>query len=346
MTSAESDTIRDVEDLEERLSLPSEAVADALQRLKGDILVLGVGGKMGPTLARMARRASDMAGVKRRIIGVSRFSNGGLEARLRAHGIEPIPCDLLDPDALARLPDAANIVYMAGMKFGSTGQEALTWAMNAHLPGLVCRRFPESRIVAFSTGNVYPLVPVARGGSREEDVLQPVGEYAMSCLGRERIFEHYSRTLGQPVALLRLSYAVEMRYGVLVDIAARVRNEEPIDLAMGSMVALWQGDANAMALQAFDLAASPPFVVNITGPEILSVRQVAMEMGRLLDRPVRFTREESGAALISCAQKAHRLFGYPRIPIAQAIVWTADWVARGGETLGKPTHFETTDGKF
>ena len=338
--------IHDAAELEDRLSEPTPGVVATMRRLQGDILVLGVGGKMGPTLARMAKRATDLAGVQRRVIAVSRFSKGGLEAELQSHGIETRRCDLLDPDQLDSLPDAPHIVYMAGMKFGATGNESLTWAMNAHLPGLVCRRFRRSRIVAFSTGNVYPLAPVTSGGSLETDPLNPVGEYAMSCLGRERIFEHYSRTLGIPVSIIRLSYAVEMRYGVLIDIASRVFAEEPIDLTMGNMVAIWQADANAMSLQAFDHAASPPFVVNVTGPEILSVRQVASEFGRLLDREVRFAGVESGVALISNARKAQMLFGYPAVPISSVIAWCAEWVARGGETLGKPTHFETTDGKF
>ena len=346
MLNAEKQRFQSIVDLEDCLSEPTEGVVETLGRLDGDILILGIGGKMGPTLGKMAKRASELAGVQRRVIGVSRFSKGGLEAELQAHSIETLQCDLLDPDALDRLPEVPNIVYMAGMKFGTTGQESLTWAMNTHLPGLVCRRFRHSRVVAFSTGNVYPLVPVTRGGSLETDPLEPIGDYAMSCLGRERIFEHYSRTLGIPVAMIRLSYAVEMRYGVLIDVATRVLAGEPIDLTMGNMVAIWQGDANAMSLQAFDHADSPPFVVNVTGPEILSVQQIAMEFGRLLERDVRFTGVESGAAMISNAQKAHRLFGYPKISISQVLPWCAQWVARGGETLGKPTHFETVDGKF
>ena len=346
MLSELSQPIRNSCDLDERLSDPSAGVVETMGRLDGDLLILGIGGKMGPTLGRMAKRASDMAGAKRKIIGVSRFSTEGLTSELRAQGIETVTCDLLDTEALDRLPDAPNILYMAGMKFGSTGNVALTWAMNAHLPGLVARRFRHSRIVAFSTGNVYPLVPVIQGGSTEEDPPQPVGEYAMSCLGRERIFEHYSRTLQIPIAMLRLSYAVEMRYGVLADIASKVLNDQPIDLTMGSLVAIWQGDANAMALQSFNHVSTPPTVLNLTGPEILSVRQVAAEFGRLLDRELRFTGAESGNALISSAGRAHGLFGYPQVPISQVIRWTADWVSRGGESLGKPTHFETTDGKF
>jgi len=200
--------------------------------------------------------------------------------------------------------------------------------------------------VAFSTGNVYPYVPVPGGGSVETDPLGPVGEYAMSCVGRERIFEFYSLTLGIPVAILRLSYAVEMRYGVLLDIAMKVMNEEPIDLTMGNMVAIWQGDANAMALLAFDHTGAPPFVLNVTGPEILSVRRVAAEFGDLLQRKVRFTGSEAGSAMISCAEKAHRLFGYPETTNAKVISWIADWVTRGGSTFDKPTHFETMDGKY
>jgi nucleoside-diphosphate-sugar epimerase len=346
MRDVKTDMIPDVAALEERLSEPTEGVVETMRRLEGDILVLGVGGKMGPTLARMAKRASDLAGVERRVIGVSRFSQGRLEAELKSHGVETVRCELLEPDELERLPDAPNIVYMAGMKFGSTGNEGLTWAMNTHLPGLICRRFRGSRIIAFSTGNVYPYVPVTSGGSTEEDPLQPLGDYAMSCVGRERIFEYYSRALSIPVAIIRLSYAVEMRYGVLVDIAARVWSEEPVDLTMGNMVAIWQGDANAMSLQAFAHVAVPPLALNVTGPEILSVRRTAEEFGRLLGREVRFTGTERGVAMISSAQRAHRLFGYPRTPISQVLKWTAEWIARGGETLGKPTHFETVDGKY
>src|SRR5262245_46037924 len=244
------DSIRDVEHLEDLLSEPTPGVIDTLGRLEGDLLILGVSGKMGPTLARMARRASDAAGVRRRVIGAARFSAGAAESQLRAHGVETVRCDLLDPDQIDRLPDAANVLVMLGMKFGSTGQESLTWAVNTFLPGPICRRFRRSRIVAFSTGNVYGLTPVHLGGSLETDALAPQGEYALSCLGRERIYEHFSRTLGIPTALLRLNYATEMRYGVLVDVALRVQAGEEIDLAMGHLNAVWQADANAMALQA------------------------------------------------------------------------------------------------
>jgi nucleoside-diphosphate-sugar epimerase len=336
------ETIANLEQLDDLLSEPSAGAIDALARLDGDLIILGVAGKMGPTLARMARRAAPA----RRIIGVARFSNASLEEQLQQQGIETIRCDLLDPAQLERLPEAPHVLYLAGMKFGATGQEARTWAMNAYLPGMVSQKYRQSRIVAFSTGNVYGLSPAHLGGSRETDPLQPIGDYALSCLGRERIFEHFSRTLGIPMVLLRLNYATEMRYGVLVDIARRVLAGEEIDLAMGCLNAIWQADANAMALAAFAHAASPPLVLNIAGPELLSVRRVAEEFGWLLGKPVRFRGSEAGDALLSNGQRAHQLFGYPRVGARQMIRWIADWVQRGGASLGKPTHFEVRDGRF
>ncbi len=340
------DTLDTVEALETLLSDPPPAAVEAMGALKGDVLILGVGGKMGPTLARMARRTSDAAGVNRRVIGVSRFSEPESKTQLSQWGVETIATDLTDGDQLAALPDAPNVIFMAGMKFGSTGREALTWAMNTFLPAMVAGRFIESKIVAFGTGNVYGLSPIAWGGSVEADALYPEGDYAMSCVGRERMFEHFSRLNGTAVAVLRLNYAVEMRYGVLVDLATKVWEGRPIDLAMGAFNAIWQGDASAMALQAFSHAASPPFVMNVAGPELLSVRRVSEQFGQLMGRPVRFAGAEAPDALLSNGQAGHRLFGYPRIPIDRLIRWTADWVARGGKQLGKPTHFEARDGKF
>jgi nucleoside-diphosphate-sugar epimerase len=331
--------------LDDRLSEPTPDVIAALGRLDGDILLLGAAGKMGPSLARMARRASDAAGARRRVIGVARFADGG-EGESQRHGVETVRCDLLDPDAVAQLPDAANVVYLAGRKFGSTGGEALTWAVNSFVPGVVCRRFRDSRIVAFSTGNVYPLTPIDRGGSREDDAPGPVGEYAMSCLGRERVFEHFSRTNGTPVAVIRLNYACDLRYGVLVDLARRVRAGEPVDLGMGYFNSIWQGDANAMALRAFAHAASPPWVVNVTGPEVLSVRAVCERFGRLFGRAVRFTGAEAETALLSDATRGLTALGPPRVPADHLVAWVARWVAAGGRTLGKPTHFETRTGRF
>jgi nucleoside-diphosphate-sugar epimerase len=340
------DRIEGVEHLETLLSEPSDTAMSAMSRLSGDLIVLGVGGKMGPTLARMARSVSDRAGVRRRVIGVARFSDSRLETRLHGWGIETICCDLLDPAQLEALPEVPNVVFMTGMKFGSTGQESLTWAMNCWLPGTVCRKFRRSRIVAFSTGNVYSLTPVERGGSVETDTLAPVGEYAMSCAGRERIFEYFSRIDGMPMAILRLNYATELRYGVLVDIAQRVLARQPVDLTMGYLNAIWQADANAMALTAFDHLATPPRVINISGPETLRVRRVAEEFGRRFGRGVQLSGSESADALLSNGQVGHRLLGKPQVTTDQMVTWIADWLARGGETLGKPTHFEVRDGKF
>jgi hypothetical protein len=346
MLSRNENSIRDTAALDDLLSEPDERTIRSLTALEGDILVLGVGGKMGPTLARLARRASDEARISRRVIGVARFSSPNMEKQLNSWGVETIRCDLLDRNSLAALPGAPNVVYMAGMKFGTTGQEALTWAMNSYLPGLVCERFSKSRIAAFSTGNVYGLTPVSHAGSRETDSLHPVGEYAMSCLGRERIFEYFSRTLSIPVSLIRLNYATELRYGVLVDIARRVFSGKPVALSMGYLNAIWQGDANAMSLESLARASSPPFVINIAGPELLSVRKIAQEFAGRFEKPVQFEGVEAPDALLSNSQKSQELFGPPRVPLARMLDWIADWTMRGGETLAKPTHFEDRAGRF
>ena len=339
-------SIQDVAQLEELLSEPTEGVVHTLGRLDGDIVVLGVAGKMGPTLARMAKKASDAAGTKRRVIGVSRFSSSSLENRLQASGVETVRCDLLDPGSFAKLPDAANVVYMAGMKFGSTGQEWLTWAINSFLPGLFADRYRDSRIAVFSTGNVYGLSPVEGGGSREEDALNPSGEYAMSCVGRERVFEHFSRANKTNMTILRLNYASELRYGVLLDIAERVNTGKPVSLSMGYLNTIWQADASAMSLQSLGCVTSPPNVINITGPELLTVRLVAEEFSKRLGKPARFEGIESSDALLSNASKSHKLFSRPRVSVQQMMDWIADWVRRGGTTLAKATHFEERAGHF
>jgi nucleoside-diphosphate-sugar epimerase len=341
-----ADTVQKLDQLEDRLSEPTPEVVETLRRLEGDLIVLGVAGKMGPSLARMARRASDLAGIGRRIIGVARFSSAGLEAELKRHGIEAIRCDLLDEEAVWQLPDAPNVLYLAGMKFGATGQESLTWAMNTHLPAIVCRKFPRSRLVAFSTGNVYGLVPAVGGGSVETDSPAPVGEYAQSCLGRERIFEHFSRTLGTRMALVRLNYACDLRYGVLVDLARKVLTGERVDLGMSWFNTLWQGDANAMTLRCFDHVASPPLAVNITGPERLNVRETCEKLGKLLGKKPVFVGTESATALLSNAQRGFSLFGQPRVSADRLLAWVAAWLRQGGPTLNKPTHFEARDGRF
>lgn len=331
--------------LEAALSEPTAEVVETLGRLGGDVVVLGVAGKMGPSLARMARRAMDAAGIQGRVIGVSRFSGGGREA-LEAHGVETIAADLLDPDDLERLPDAASVVVMAGRKFGSTGDEPATWAQNAWLPGPVCRRYRGSRIVAFSTGNVYGLTAVVSGGSREEDAPEPVGEYAMSCLGRERIYEYFARACETPVALIRLNYATDLRYGVLVDVARKVLDGEPIDLAMGHFNTIWQGDANALALRALERASVPAWVVNLTGPETLRVREVAARFGALFGVEPRLVGVEAPTALLSDASRCFSALGRPRVGADTLIEWVAGWVASGGRLLNRPTHFESRDGRF
>ena len=340
------ETIDDESRLEELLSEPTEAVVRALGAVEGDVMLLGVAGKMGPTLARMARRASQAAGVQRRIIGVSRFSAPGARQALEACGIETIKGDLLDEAFLADLPEVANVIYMAGMKFGATEDPAMTWAMNVYLPALICRKFRNSRIVALSTGNVYPPVTVESGGSKETDPTDPLGEYAMTALGRERMFEYFSRTLNIPVAIIRLNYAVEMRYGVLVDIARKVFAGRAVDLATGYVNVIWQGDANAMVLAALADTACPPFVVNVAGPEILSVRQTAETFGRLFDKPPQFSGTEAATALLNNGSQGHERYGRPRVDDDRMIRWIAHWVRSGGPTLAKPTHYDVRNGKF
>jgi nucleoside-diphosphate-sugar epimerase len=332
--------------LDDLLSTPTPAVIEALAGLDGDILVLGVGGKMGPTLSRLAARALQEAGKENRVIGVARFSNPDLPAWLKNHGVQPLAADLLNPQEVAKLPDAANVVAMTALKFGSSGRPGDTWAVNCWMSANICQRFADSRIAVFSTGNVYPLTPVALGGSLETDPLMPVGEYAASCVGRERLFDYFSRSAGTRVSILRLNYACELRYGVLVDLARQILAGERIDLTMGAVNVIWQGDANAMALQSLAHATSPPIAVNIAGPETLSVRRVCEQLGELLGKPPRFTGSEGPEALLSNGQFGHRLFGYPRVSIQQLLHWIAAWLLRGGELLGKPTKFQVRDGKF
>jgi nucleoside-diphosphate-sugar epimerase len=339
-------TIRNVAHLEDMLSTPSEAVLQSLGLIEGDFLILGAAGKMGPTLSRMIRRGLDLLGKKSRVMAVSRFSSLHSSDHFTRHNVETLKADLLDQQQLSALPNAANVVYMAGMKFGATNQEALTWAMNVYLPGMVSQKFKNSRIVAFSSGNIYGLSPVQAGGSIETDPLDPVGDYAMSVLGRERILEHFSRTLNIPMSIIRLNYAVEMRYGVVHDLAVKVLKGEPIDLSMGNANVIWQGDANAMSIAAFDRAAVPPFVLNVTGPEIVSVRWAAEEFAKLFNTQAIFIGVENPTALLNNAELSHRLYGYPRISLQQIMHWTADWLKQGHPTHNKPTHFETRDGKF
>ncbi len=335
-----------LEDLEERLSRPTPAVIEMMRALPGDIIVLGAAGKMGPSLTRMAKRASDEAGTKRRVIAASRFNTPGSAEEFQRHGIETIAVDLLAANAVAYLPHAPNVIYMAGMKFGSTGQESMTWAMNAWLPGLVCERYHRSRIAAFSTGNVYGLVPVERGGSKEEDALNPAGEYAMSCLGRERVFQHFSLTRSTPVSLIRLNYACDLRYGVMVDIAQKVWDGQPVDVRMGYFNTIWQGDANALSLLSLGKAQSPAWAVNLTGNVTLRVREVAKRFGEIFGKPAQIEGTESPDALLSNPYRSFVELGIPFIRDEELMEWVASWISRGGESLGKPTHFESRDGRF
>ena len=335
-----------VADLEESLSEPTPGLVRFMKALSGDILVLGAGGKMGPGVARMAKRASDAAGTTRRIIAVSRFSDPAALQGLEASGVETASCDLMDRGALDRLPDAPNVVYMAGTKFGTTGAEAATWALNACLPGNICARYAASRITAFSSGNVYPFTSPSSGGSVETDQPGPRGEYAWSVLGRERVMQYFSVRQGTPVLLLRLNYSCELRYGVLVDIARRIHEGAPVGLDMGYFNVIWQRDANAMALQSLSEARSPAAILNLTGPEILSVREIAAELGRRMGKSVAYSGTESPDALLNNASRAFTLYGMPLTGTAEMLDLVAGWVSRGGASIGKPTHFDARDGEF
>jgi nucleoside-diphosphate-sugar epimerase len=334
---------RSEEELEEALSRPSDTLTSLLAGIPGDLIVLGAGGKMGPSLARMAKRATP----ERRVIAVSRWSNEDAAAAVRANGVETMRADLLDSRELAALPDAPNVVFMAGQKFGTSGSPSATWAMNAGVPALVAERFAAARIAVFSTGNVYPLTAPSRGGSRETDEPAPVGEYAYSCLARERLFTAAARRHGAPTAIVRLNYAHDLRYGVLTDLAGRLIRAEPIDLAMGYVNVIWQGDANAFALAALTRASAPdPFVVNVAGREILRVADLARALATRLGVEPRFTGAEGSDALLSNASRMGELLPDPLVPVDTLLDWVVDWIARGGRLLGKPTSFEKRDGRF
>ena len=334
--------------LDELLSRPRRQTIDALTRCTGDIVVLGAGGKMGPTLARMAARAAEAAdrGKGRRVFAVSRFTASTARDALERHGVEAIAADLLDADAVARLPDAPNVIYMAGQKFGTAESPSRTWMMNVVVPARCAERYANARIVAFSTGNVYPLGPVASGGAREEMEPRPVGEYAWSCLGRERVFEHYASTRSTRVAIVRLNYAIDLRYGVLTDLAVRIGQGAPIPLAMGHVNVIWQGDANRIALETLPHAAAPPFVLNVTGAGALSVRALATQLGQRLGVAPLFTGTESPDALLSDTARMRAHFGAPEVGVDQMLDWVAEWVRQGRPLLHKPTHFEARDGSF
>jgi len=330
-------------DLEDFMTLPSQALIDDLAALEGDILVLGVGGKMGPTLARLAKRAAPA----KRVVGVARFSEPGVREKLEGWGVETITCDLLDPDAVAALPKFDNVVFMAGRKFGTQGNEELTWAMNVHVPAVVAQAFTKSRIVVFSTGCVYPFVDIASGGASEETPpIPPSGEYANSCLGRERMFEYFSSLHQTPGIMFRLNYAIDMRYGVLHDVASKVLAGAAIDLGMGHVNVIWQGDAISQALRALAHCTAPMGAINVSGPETLLVADLAASFGQRFGIDPVLTGAPAPSAWLSNTERAVSWFGKPVIGVAQMIDWTADWIKRGQASLGKPTHYEARDGSY
>lgn len=335
-----------IPNLEARLSTPDDETIATLAEVPGDFVVLGAGGKMGPSLTAMLRRASEAAGTKRTIYAVSRFSDEAVRTQIDNAGAQAIAADLLEPGALDTLPDAENVIYMTGQKFGTRSAAGATWATNAYLPGAVCVRYPRSRLLCFSTGNVYPFVSPSSGGSREDEELAPVGEYGTSAMARERVVDYFSQRLALPAVIVRLNYATEMRYGVLVDLAQKVWRNEPIDLAMGYFNCIWQQDANNIALRSLRLADVPARPINMTGLETLSVRDVAQRLASLLDREVSFTGVEGEVALLSNAAHTAELLGPPKTTIDQLLEWTADWIRSDGPTYNKPTHFEVRDGKF
>ncbi|HHV80777.1 TPA: NAD(P)-dependent oxidoreductase [bacterium] len=338
--------MRTIEELETKLAEPSDALISEMVQIKGDIMILGVGGKMGPSLARLARNAIDKAGVNKKVVGVSRFSDKTLQQELEDYGVQTISADLLDDEQLQSLPEVKNIIFMVGYKFGTTGNEHLTWAINTYLPGQIAKRFKNSRIVVFSSGNVYPLTPVSMAGASEEHPTGPIGEYAQSVLGRERVFEYFSLRYNIPVLIMRLNYAIDLRYGVLLEIATLVKEQKPIDLSMGNVNVIWQGDANETALRGIRFSSTPPKILNVTGPETISIRWLAERFGEKFGVRPLFIGKEEDTALLSNASQSHYLFGYPKVSLRQMIEWTAEWIESGRVTMGKPTHFQEREGRF
>ncbi len=338
--------IRTQEELDEVVSRPTPDLVESLRNLPGDLLILGIGGKLGPDLAHLAKRALQEAAISKRIIGVSRFSSPGVREKLENWGVETVASDLLQPGALEKIPDVENVVFLIGRKFGTDGAESLTWAWNTYLPGLVADRFKNSKIIALSSGNVYPFVPVSSGGADESVLPDPVGEYGQSVLGRERMFEYFSRQHGTPAVLVRLNYSNSLPYGVLVDMARKILAGEPIDLTATAANFVWQGDTNRYILRSFEIAQSPPTVLNLTGPETVSIRWAARELGRRLGKKPVFVNEEADTALLNNAALCFEKFGYPVVPLRKMLDWVAHWVGSGGKVWDKPTHFEEREGKF
>jgi nucleoside-diphosphate-sugar epimerase len=332
--------------LTETLSDPYSEDVDFAEQLDGDVMILGAAGKMGPSLARRILRASDRAGVDRTVYAVSRYSNPEDKRTLESYGAKTIEADLLSSESLTSLPNCENVIYMVGMKFGTDGREPQTWAINSYLPGEVARRFADSRIVAFSTGNVYPPVPAETGGCQEDDETGPVGEYAQSCLGRERVFQYFSERNDTPVCLFRLNYAVEARYGVLTDIATWVHEGDPVPVEMGYVNVIWQGDANSVCFRSLELADSPAEILNVTGPEVLSVRDIAERFADRFDTDVEFRGETRETALLNDASECHDRYGEPKVSVDEVIDLIASWIEDERPTMDKPTKFHVRSGEF
>lgn len=338
--------IQNESDLDEALSRPTPGVLKTLRQIPGDVMILGAGGKMGPTLARMLSRAADQLADRRKILAVSRFSSAAARQSLSDCGVHPVACDLTDRDAVGRLPDVPNVIFMTGQKFGTSENPEMTWVMNTLVPATVAERFRQSRMVVFSTGCVYPLTSVTGPGSKERDVLEPLGEYSNSCVGRERVFTHFSKQYETPMLIFRLNYAIDLRYGVLRDVAQKVFDCQPVDVTNGWVNVIWQGDANARAIQSLALTESPPNVLNVTGAEHVSIRELAVEFGRRFGREAMIVGNEAPTALLSDAAKSFEQFGPLTVSLNEMIDTTAEWIKAGGTNLNKPTHFEARDGRF
>lgn len=337
---------KDNQELEALLATPSEQLIQAMAKLDGDIIILGIAGKIGPTVGQMAVKATKLAGKKRRIFGVSRFSGKGTQAQLKEAGISTIPCDLLDRKSVEKLPKPPNVLFLAGRKFGTEGAASETWAMNVLVPAIVAETFSDSRIVSASTGCVYPLVAASTGGCTEDVPPEPIGEYSQSCLGRERMFDYWCQRNNSKLLHYRLNYAIDLRYGVLHDIAQKVLHGQPVDLTVGHFNVIWQGDAADVMLRSLEFCDNPPRILNVTGPEIVSTEETARQFAKIFGKEPTFVGSDADSCYLSNAAKMVKIFGKPRVALEQLIQWQADWLLKGGESYGKPTHFEVNNGKF
>ncbi len=336
----------DLKKLEEKYAVPSRELLEDVKQIEGDIMLLGIAGKMGVSMGKLLVDALRAVGKDNKVYGVSRFSDPKAKAQVEESGVIAISCDLLNDAQLFNLPEVPNVIYLAGHKFGTVGNEDFTWAMNTYLPGRVSEKFKNSKIVAFSSGNILPFVKLNQGGVDESGTPEPIGEYAQSCLGRERIFQYFSKKNQTPVLIYRLNYAVDFRYGVIMEIGKSVLQGKPIDLRTENVNVIWQGDANEIAIRSLLHCESPAKILNVTGPETLSTKWVAEEFAKLLGKPATYAYEAEGTALLNNASECHRIFGYPKVTIREIIELTAQWLQEGGEEFGKPTHFQERGGQF